>query len=140
MRFSAGRLLSLMLLGVYGSIVLLGHGLHELSAVHHHHHGPALVAAHVGHHHHDHGHPHHHGPYSGHHHHPAPAPTGDSISHTHDCEICEFLAQIRSEMPQLVSADFSTRCVAEAAVAAPRVISQTPLGLHAPRGPPALWS
>jgi hypothetical protein len=126
MRFSAGKLLTSLLLALYGSVSLLGYGLHEIAGVHHHDHGVPAVAAQVGHH-------HHHGPCSHHH-----GPAGGSLTHAHDCEICVFLDQVRSEVPQLATAEFTEQLIADAVVAAPRVFSETAIGLHAPRGPPAL--
>jgi hypothetical protein len=128
MRFFGRKRLSWVLLALYGSVGVLGYGLHELSAVDHHHHGQV---AHAGHQHHHHcGH----GPCSGHDRGPADA----GIGSVHDCQVCEFLDQIRSERPAVVTGIVWQQLVAAVSVTAPRFSSEPILGLHVPRGPPTL--
>jgi hypothetical protein len=121
MRLLLRKLPNFALLAVYGGVAVLGYGLHELSSVDHHHHGMTAVpcAAHSGHHH-DHG----------------PAPAGACLGNLHECDVCEFLSQIRSEQPQLYAADVWQHLVAAVTFTVPQSCSQTTLGLHAPRGPP----
>jgi hypothetical protein len=135
MSSSGRKLLSAGLLALYGVVALVGHGLHELFGVHHHHHHHRSVAADshaVGCHHHHHG-----GPCSGHHRQEAPSAAGEALDHDHDCKICEFLAQMRGELPQIVDTEFSLQHIAEAILVVPRISSRIPLGVAAPRGPPA---
>jgi hypothetical protein len=125
------KLLTAGLLAIYSGIAVLGYGLHELAPGHHH--GPAgeCLA-------HDHGHGGHgHGACESHSHsHAASSPCGESISDSHECEICVFLAQIRSERPTLATEIVWQYQVAAVDVETPRILSQAIPGLHAPRGPP----
>jgi hypothetical protein len=134
MAFYGRKLLTACLLAYYGGIALVGHGLHELSGANCHH--PPVAARPVA----SHPHPHHqHGACAGHHHHHrAPAPAGDTAGDGHNCEICEFLAQLRGEVPQLAAAEFTEHLVVAAVAASPPFLAPIAIGLHAPRGPPAL--
>jgi len=124
------KLLTAGLLAIYGGIAVLGYGLHELAPGHHH--GPAgeCVA---------HDHDHDHGDCSDdvcHSHDHAVSPSGKSISDSHECEICVFLDQIRSERPTLAADVVWYYQVAAVGVETPHILSQAVPGLHAPRGPP----
>jgi hypothetical protein len=133
MRTLPRKLLTAGLLAIYGGIAVVGYGLHDLAPGHHH--GPAgeCMA-------HDHGH-------DGHshdacdsllHRRAASSPCGESISDSHECEICLFLAQIRSERPTLAAEVVWQFQVAAVTVDTPHILSQAVAGLHAPRGPPIL--
>jgi len=119
-----------VLLSLYGGVALLGYGLHELSAVDHHHHGHT---AHAGPHHH-----HHDGPCSKHHHHQALADSLAWLGPVHDCPVCEFLDQVRSERPAVIAGVVWQHFVAAVSVTTPRFSAEPILGLHVPRGPPVL--
>ncbi len=133
------------LLALYGVISLLGHGLHWLSPEERHHHGRQ-----VGHCEHDHvGHAHHHHGHAHHHHAQAPLKRADRdrpqgfaatecATLAHDCDICTFLLQARSERPQLATTIVWHQVVAAALAAVQRSYSPISLGPHAARGPPSL--
>lgn len=137
------------LLALYGGVALVGHGLHWLSSADHHHHGPKVARCATHDHAHAHGHcAHHHA----HHHHPhhhdlANAGSADSekplhfapsngAAHSHECEICTFLVQLRGERPQLASTILGQHLVVVARAAMQRSYSLALLSPHAPRGPP----
>jgi hypothetical protein len=128
MRYLPQKLMTLGLLAVYGSIAVLGHGLHEFSSAHHHHHH--VAAGQCAGHQHDHCH--------GHSRAAAPA-AQNSLADSHDCEICVFLDQIRSDQPQLCAEIDWQPFAVDVPCAAPRNHSQAPAGLHVARGPPALF-
>jgi hypothetical protein len=138
------------LLAAYGAVALLGQGLHWLSLDERHHHGLHLAGgiqhaeSHADHHHGgSHGHHHHH---CHHHHHDSPACSEskkpfevaaiDEFYHSHDCDICSFLLQIRSERPQLAAGIVCHSLVAAVPGAVQRSYSPVTLGPHAARGPP----
>ena len=126
MRFSARKLLAFVLLAAYGTIALVGQGQHILTPHDGHHHGLEVVRCSIHgdehwHHHHEHGQAHDHV----HHHHDAdcdhdhgpaePAAvehdgglvvtSSECAAHSHLCEICAFLIQLRSERVVLAAAD-----------------------------------
>jgi hypothetical protein len=134
MRIIGRKLLTAGLVALYGGISLLGYGLHELAPAHHHH-AELGHSAHACQH------------CSGHEHcDPAAnddlaaesAAIGNAAHDSHECEICVFLAQMRSEQPLVVAEIAWQHFVADAVIVAPRIASQTILGLHIPRGPPTL--
>ncbi len=137
MRILGRKLLTAGLVALYGGIALLGYGLHELSPVHQH---AAIGNSSVGHGAIGHaaGHVHSHGKCASHVHRHAPIPVAPGYSDSHECDVCVFLDQMRSERPQLVSDVVWQHIVADTVIASPRIVSQTVLGLHAPRGPPML--
>jgi hypothetical protein len=116
MRRNPHQLLTGILLAIYGSISLLGYGLHELvpDGAHHHH---GLAALQQG---------------SG----PPAVRTGGSVDDDHDCDICVFLDQARSVQPQVQSAIVWHHLVAAVEIVAPRLSPQSTELSHAPRGPP----
>jgi hypothetical protein len=142
------QLVTVTLLGLYGTISLLGHGLHWLSAEDHRHIGRQVVrcsdaGADHGHHHH-HGHDHH----GEHHHHDSAAAneaeddatlgvaSTDCAAHCHDCQVCALLLQVRSEQAKLDFKIVWQQVVSAAPAALQRSYSPISVGLHAPRGPP----
>ena len=151
MRRIHGQLPTLAILATYGGIAILGQGLHVLAPHAGHHHGLEVVRCSIhgdehSHHHHD----HHHGECDHHHDH-GPANHADvehgggtivtsseCEAHSHLCEICAFLFQLRSERAVLAAA-VDCQPVAVAADSLPqRSYTPTVVGPHAPRGPPAL--
>jgi hypothetical protein len=144
MRLFPRKLVTCLLLAVYGGISLLGHGLHELAPGHGHHHGLAVVTCAV----HSHGHGHgecslgHHQHGSGHNDGTAAGPltvqSGGCAEQSQLCDVCVFLAQMRSGQPQLLTGAVWQHLVSAVAVRVPLLSYQTALRLHAPRGPPAL--
>jgi hypothetical protein len=125
----AGRkLLILSLMALYGSVSLLGYGLHELSPAHQHAHasGKPHTHSHAGCSHQHHAHP--------------PIPDRPGLSDAHDCDICQLLDQLRSELPQIAAVGDWRPLLAEIpSVSANRPV-KAPAGLHVPRGPPAIIS
>jgi hypothetical protein len=149
MCFSLRKLLTCTLLAAYASIALLGQGLHWFLPHDHHHHGMMVVTrtTHSQAHRHDahccHHHPH--GPCCRHVDHDRdPVPAGrmmgarDGDTHSHTCQICEFLFQAISEPPQLATTPDLHPLVAD--VPCPKAEHYSPaiLGLHTARGPPQL--
>jgi hypothetical protein len=138
MRIIGRKLLTAGLVALYGGISLLGYGLHELTPCHHH--GPfGQVASHAHCHYHAHGH----GDHT--HCHDEHAELGNAqdqmpavsdLCGSHDCDVCVFLAQINCDRPLVAAEVMWQDFVAEAVIVAPRIASQTILGLHIPRGPP----
>jgi hypothetical protein len=127
MRKIGRKLLTAGLIALYGGISLLGYGLHELTPAHHH--GLlGQVAAHA----------HDDGDHADHHGRQAPTSTVPVLCDWHECDVCVFLAQMRSERPPVVAEVAWQHFVADAVIAAPYFVSQTILGLHVPRGPPTL--
>jgi hypothetical protein len=126
----AGRkLLILSLMALYGSVSLLGYGLHELSPAHQHAHATGTPHAHS------------HAGCSHHHHHAYPLiPDRPGLSDAHDCDICQLLHQLRSELPQIVAFDGWQPLQTEIAGVARVQPSRAQAGLHVPRGPPAIVS
>jgi hypothetical protein len=118
MRRIPHQLVTGLLLAIYGGIAVLGYGLHELvpEDAHHHHH--RLAAAHQE---------------------PGPVAfrSGGAADDDHDCDICVFLDQARSDKPQVAASIIWQHVIAAIDVVGPRVSSQTTLVSHAPRGPPA---
>jgi hypothetical protein len=120
MRRIPKKLVTGMLLTIYGGIAVLGYGLHELVPEdgHHHHH---LTFAAAG---------------------QASSETafraGGGVDDDHDCDICVFLDQARSVQPQIQAAIIWQHLVAAVEIKAPRLNSQTIEFCFAPRGPPAL--
>jgi hypothetical protein len=136
------KLLSCTLLAAYAGISLIGEGLHELAPGHEHHHGLHVVSCEAhSHSHHGHDHHHHdHGPCHDDHETP---PTGlivksGAATHTHTCDICEFLAQAVSQPPQIAATPDLHVLVADLPCSTQVFIAPTIVGLHAPRGPPQL--
>jgi hypothetical protein len=118
MRQITHQRVSRLLLAAYGSVAVLGYGLHELlpeDAQHHH----GLVTAHQD---------------SG------SLTVGASIGRgdDHDCDICVFLDQARSMQPQIELAVIYLHQVAAVTTIDLPLASQTTELSHAPRGPPAL--
>lgn len=133
MRGLSRQLLSALLLAIYGSISLMGYGLHELAS-HSHHDGGMMVTECRHHCHHE-------------HEHEDDAATsiagpvfrtGGCPGESHVCDVCLLLEQMRSEWPQVQAAVLCQHVVAIVAAAAPRIDSQTTPGLHSARGPPAI--
>jgi len=122
MRFLPRKLLTAGLLAIYGGIAVLGYGLHEFAPAHHH----GAVAEFVC-----------HGDCGGHAHQHL-ATSGKSLTSSHECEICVFLDQLRSERPMLTAEVVWQHHVAAVYAATPRIIFQATPGLHVPRGPPIL--
>ena len=118
MRRIPHQLVTGLLLAIYGGIAVLGYGLHELAPedAHHHHHGLAVAHQESG---------------------PPAFRSGGSADDDHDCDICVFLDQARSDRPQVATSIIWQRFVAAIDVVAPRISSQTTHVSHAPRGPPA---
>ena len=117
MRRIPHQLVTGLLLAIYGGIAVLGYGLHELvpEDAHHHHHG--LEVAHQE-------------------SEPLAFRSGGAADDDHDCDICVFLDQARSDRPQVAASIIWQHLIAAIDVVAPRVSSQTTLVSHAPRGPP----
>jgi len=148
MRSLTQKLSAWTLLAIYGGVALLGHGLHWLSPHEHHHHG----LAHVQHSHAGHSHTHGHGPHDDHgtcelaQQSTGPHPeTGVRIvsvaaADGHDCDICEFLAQARSQTLKAQPAVVSTRLVSAVASAPQRPYTAISLDSHSPRGPPMIMA
>jgi hypothetical protein len=118
MRRLPQKLVTGVLLAIYGGIAVLGYGLHELvpEDAHHHH---ALAAVH-----HESG--------------PPAFKAGGNVDGDHDCDICVFLDQARSVQPQVQSAIVWHHVVAAIEFKAPHLASQTAELSHGPRGPPVL--
>ncbi len=129
MRSTGRKLLTAGLVALYGGISLLGYGLHELAPAHHHA-LPAYLADSC--HHHDHADRTHHDQ------HATGQPFAAGLCDAHECDICVFLAQIRSERPLVTVPVIWQPCVAGAIITLPAATSQATLGLPVPRGPPAL--
>jgi hypothetical protein len=125
MRSFPRKLLTAGLLALYGGIAVLGYGLHDLAPGHVH----GAAGEHVA-------HDHDHGACESHSHHHAAIPTGKSLTSSHECEICIFLSQMRSERPTFSAEVVWQFQVAAVAVETPCIVSQAICGLHAPRGPP----
>jgi hypothetical protein len=130
MRSLPRKLLTAGLLALYGGIALLGYGLHDLAPGHVHGAAGECVA-----HDHDHG-DHSHGACESHSHHHAAIPTGKSLTSSHECEICIFLQQMRSERPTLTAEFVWQHLFAAVTIETPRIVLLAVPGLHAPRGPP----
>jgi hypothetical protein len=128
MRATSRHFWSCALLAIYGSIAVLGQGLH-LVAPEDHHHGPAAEA-------HQHSHAHF-GPCC--HDHEDACGAGDrSLTDGHICSICDFLLQAVSQPAERAAA---VVCQPHAGSAACRLESfhaPCEAGPHAPRGPPQL--
>jgi hypothetical protein len=139
MRCVCRRLLISALLVMYTGISLVGHGLHWLSSADHHHHGLSAVCSP------DRVHSHndcvHHGHNSAHvvdadgQTRPSVAASA-GVSECHDCDICAFLFQARSQSPQVAMIVSSQPVIAALAIPLHDFYSPTSLGPHAPRGPP----
>jgi len=128
-RLACRKLLILNLMTLYGGVSLLGYGLHELSPAHQHAHASGTQHAHSR------------GGCSHHHHHAHwPVPDRPGMSDAHDCDICQLLDQLRSELPQIAEVRGWQPLRAEI----PAVFAIQPVkarsGLHVPRGPPAIDS
>lgn len=114
-------------MALYGGIAVVGYGLHDLSPAHQHGSATGQVHAHATcTHHHSHSH--------------APVPDRPGWSDAHECDICILLDQLRSDAPQLAAVDHWQPLIAVVAPVPALRISAFPLGLHVPRGPPALAS
>jgi hypothetical protein len=138
----ARKLLAISLATAYASIVMLGQGLHLLAPDCCHHDG--LNAVHCSAHCHD--------PvcaHDGHDHlasadNPFRGPAGpvvaasDCHSDSHFCEICAFLFQAVTELPQLATTPIVAELVADLPCQERALYSPAILGLHAARGPPQL--
>jgi len=157
MRRVRRQLFSIAILAVYGVIALLGQGLHSLAPHAGHHDGLSVVrcAIHGDEHwHHDHNHDndhHHHGAGTYDDHGPtrsAEAANKDELvvtssecaAHSHLCEICAFLFQLRSERAVLAAAVESQPVSVAAACVPQRSYTPTSVGIHAPRGPPVCYA
>lgn len=129
---SVRKMLGPTLLAIYASISLLGQGLHFLTPDDHHR-GGMTVSARIS----------------------DECERGscndrhdyvkrgygsnvDLIAADHDCDICEFLAQAKSQTPQIASPPDLPAVVVELQIRADEFSSPIILGLHAPRGPPQL--
>lgn len=123
------KLLTASLLAIYSCIALVGYGLHELSPAHRHGNAPGEVHAHS------------HARCTHHHHHShAPVPERPGCSDAHECDICVFLDQVRSDSLQLVAIDAWQPFVSDIAIVQVLRISEPVLGLYDSRGPPSLIS
>ena len=139
---TARNLVAFAVIAAYGGISLLGHGLHWLLPEDGHHHGHEIVRCAV------HGSDHHHG----HHHHTDESCTqqgatlcetqhdeslsvtaGGCIAHSHDCEICAFLALASSERPQISTLFIAQHLTGSAPLAEGPAYSSATLGWHSPR-------
>jgi hypothetical protein len=127
-RFSGRKLLILSLLALYGGVSLLGYGLHELSPAHQHAHSTGTP------------HPHSHAGCSHHHHAHPPVPDRAGLSDAHDCDICQLLDQLRSELPQIAAMDSWQLLRTEIPAVLAIQPFKSPAGLPVPRGPPTLVS
>ena len=125
MRSFPRKLLTAGLLALYGGIAVLGYGLHDLAPGHVH----GAAGEHVA-------HDHDHGACESHSHHHAAIPTCKSLTSSHECEICIFLSQMRSERPTFSAEVVWQFQVAKVGIETPHILSQAIPGLHAPRGPP----
>jgi hypothetical protein len=155
MRPTLRTLLTCSLLAAYASISLLGQGLHWFQPHDHHHHGSMVVSRTT------HRHTHKHGAHCCDHHPHGPCchdtdhdhdqdhdddhvPAGpivaarDGDTHSHMCQICEFLFQAVSGPPQVATTPDLHPLVADAPRSAAEHFSTAILGLHAARGPPQL--
>ncbi len=141
---AARKILSLALLAAYGGIALLGQGLHVFAPHAGHHHGLEVVRCSIHgdehfHHHHDGECDHDHGPAKhadAKHSHGPVVTSRQCAAHSHLCEICVFLLQLRSDRAVL-TAGVDCQPVAVAAMLLPqRSYTPTIVGPHAPRGPP----
>ena len=130
------------MLALYTGVTLLGHGLHWLSSEKHHHHGLGMAGCAT------------HGPADSHshcsHHHdathsPADQACGDQhvgvaasdcVTDAHDCDICTFLLQVRSEPPRVTATVIRPHIVTAAPVDWHCFYSPISVGSHAARGPP----
>jgi hypothetical protein len=145
---AARQFVTVLLIAAYSGIAILGHGLHWLAAESGHHHGHEIVlcSIHGAEHHHD-GHHHSHaGPCAAH---EAPAcnserdnslhlTAGGCIAHSHECEICAFLALVSSGRPNVSAFVFGQRLIVSAAFPEQPAYTSSLLTWHAPRGPPTL--
>jgi hypothetical protein len=106
-----------LMLAAYGGIAVLGYGLHELAPAEVHHHNiQGLAAADTG-----------------------PLSVGSGhLDADHDCDICAFLDQARSEQPQVATGVVWRHLVTTMEVATPLLVLPTAEFLHVPRGPPTL--
>jgi hypothetical protein len=137
------QLLTYALLVAYGSVSLLGQGLHLLSAGHGLHVGDNVVECVEHHSHEEHG--------LAHHGHGGDAAPADEATHasglaiqsrecntqSHACEVCQFLGQVRSVPPAFVLAATPAQVADYAPHSAEATFSPVSLGPQAPRGPPA---
>ena len=145
MRSTFHKLLTVSLLATYASISLLGEGLHWFLPDDCQHHGLNVVTCST----HDHAHSadcciyHLHdarGRHTDHDHEPA----GSVITacgcdtHSHPCEICEFLFHAVSQPPQVATAPDVRPLVADVPCYESAHYSPTALGIHVARGPPQL--
>lgn len=126
------KILGPTLLVTYAGISLLGQGLHFLTPDDHHHHAVGVAECNL--HEHDHGAcgPSHEQSQHGY------GSSTDLVAADHNCDICEFLAQAKSQTPQIASPPDLHAVVAELPIHADEFSSPIILGLHAPRGPPQL--
>jgi hypothetical protein len=132
MSTTARKLLSHLLVALYGSVAILGYGLHELAPESgHHHHGLAHLGRVCGH-----GHVHSEGCHQEHK--PLTAETTKHVYDSDECDVCVFLDQLRSEETQVQSAEVRHEFVAAVAHSEPQFHHPTSLGLHVARGPPAI--
>lgn len=127
MRRSTPHLLTCTLLATYAGIALLGQGLHllapECEGGHHEH----CLAIHEAH---DHaGHKHSSGHQDG-------SDESRSLTDSHPCEICVFLAHSVSEPPQIATVPIACPLVAAAECDPQDLYSLAIVGLHVARGPP----
>jgi len=150
MRFSRSKYLAYALVVLYSGISLLGYGLHLLSPADHHHHHPRAVrhvadGAHRPHggRTHDHcSHRDHHGCETEHNSDSYGAlsiATSKCCAHSHACDICLFLDQVKSQQPHMAAAVNWQPIVAAVPRLTQREHTRVVLTLYAPRGPPVLF-
>ena len=141
------RFLSGAIAAIYGCISLLGPGLHMLSGGDGLHVGSQVVECAE----HDHHHSHHHDDCELHEHgehattaHTASRSSSSEIAsqacdmHAHDCDVCQFLGQTRSQTPAMAAAISRPLAVASWPSITQDHLSAAPLGPQAPRGPPCV--
>jgi hypothetical protein len=141
------NIVAFALIAAYGGISLLGHGLHWLVPENGHHHGHEIVrcAVHGSEHHHGHAHhadescPQHGATLCETQHDESPSVTaGDYIAHSHNCEICAFLALASGERPQICALFIAQHVAGSVPLSEQLAHSSATFGWHSPRGPPCL--
>jgi hypothetical protein len=141
------QVVAIVLIAAYGGISILGHGLHLLAVEDCYHQGLEVVRCSVhgaGHHH---GHTHDDGSeHCGSHNTPSSESEDDTlgvtaggcVAHSHQCEICAFLALVTGSRPNI-----SEIAIGQQVIGSTLLVEQlsnlTALpGPHTPRGPPAI--
>jgi hypothetical protein len=142
------QIVAIVVIAAYGGISILGHGLHWLAVEEGHHHGLEVVRCSV------HGdephHAHTHNSGSGHcSSHKTPSCEGDDdatlfvtaggcIAHSHQCQICAFLALVSGSRPSMSEIATGQQAIGSTALVAQLTYFSSLPGWHTPRGPPSL--